>query len=329
MKKFKVAFLCAFIAFLLFYVIAIVKGAENPYARLWTKDDPEATDKELPDEDTGKDDEHPPVDTIEPDNEIEQIVEKELFFLIMGIDGESAFSPSVKGTRTDTMILTKVNFDTGEILMVNLPRDSRVKINGRYDKLNHSHSYGGTKLVMQTIRDFTRLDLDYYVKVDYHIVKSLVDSLGGIEFDVPMDMHYEDPVANPPFKVHLNKGLQTLNGEQALGLLRYRGDMGDITRIGHQQAFLKEAAKQALKLKNIPKLGKFVSTMFQYIDTNLTKKQLASAVLHANKLKPEEMETLVLPGKPTYINGLSYWSLDEEGCRAIFKEHFKDYYVGP
>src|SRR5690554_5284168 len=111
------------------------------------------------------------------DNTIEQKVKNEILFLLMGVDAKDV--KKSKGRRTDTMMLVKVNFDTGEINLLSIPRDTRVAVKGKQDKITHAHAYGGVELTMKTVRDFLNLDIDYYVKVDYQIVMDIVDEIGG------------------------------------------------------------------------------------------------------------------------------------------------------
>ncbi len=139
---------------------------------------------------------------------------------MMGVDAKDVRQS--KGTRTDTMMLMKVNFETGKIDLLSLPRDTRVLVRGKEDKLNHAHAYGGTSLTMATVREFLNIDLDYYVKVDYKAVKAIVEAIGGVEIDVPQRMRYSDPTADPPLNINLYPGLQVLDGEGAHDFLRYR-----------------------------------------------------------------------------------------------------------
>ena len=175
-------------------------------------------------------------------------VKNELLFLMMGVDAKDV--KKSKGTRTDTMMLIKANFDTGDISLLSLPRDTRVLVKGKEDKLNHAHAFGGTDLTMKTVRDFTGLDVDYYVKVDYAAVKGIVEAIGGVDIDVPVNMNYYDPSADPPLKINIKKGPQTLNGQNAHDFLRFRSGEGDLGRIKRQQDFLKELMKHTYNNSN-------------------------------------------------------------------------------
>lgn len=253
------------------------------------------------------------------------VKEDEILFLMMGVD-----SPDVKkskGTRTDTMMLSKVNFKTGKIDILSLPRDSRVMVNGKKDKLNHAHAYGGTPLTINTVRDFLNIDLNYYVKVDYKAVKSIVDAIGGVEINVPMRMYYQDPMADPPLNIDLQPGVQVLNGQKANGFLRFRSGYkdGDLGRIKAQQYFLEELIKQTLKPKNIPKLPKIVKSYFDYVDTNIPMSLILKGVGLANNLDSENISMYTLSGEQKRISGLSYLIPDVIETEKLVKSLFSDY----
>lgn len=321
MKKFKISFLFAFLVFTIFYIYAYTKGATFSFLR--DKEEIVETEETLPKEDIGN---------IEDGNTVEQKYEKELFFLLLGVDSDDVNSKVA--TRSDTMILCKVNFETGKITMMNLPRDSRVPVRGSLTKLNHAHAYGGTSLLLKTIRDFTNLDLDYYVKVDYRVVEYLVDAIGGVQFDVPLDMVYSDPTAKPQLKINIKKGMQTITKDNVVGLLRFRHNNdfsvqypnGDIGRIATQQAFMKEAIKQTLTLSNIPKLPIIIKNVLKMVDTNFSGKQLLNAARGASKLDVNNIETVVLPGYgATLDDGISYYVLKDNEVKEIIKNNFGEY----
>lgn len=250
-------------------------------------------------------------------------VKNELLFLMMGVDAKDVTKS--KGTRTDTMMLIKANFDTGEIGLLSLPRDTRVLVKDKEDKLNHAHAYGGTDLTMRTVRDFTGLDVDYYVKVDYRAVKGIVDAIGGVDIDVEKDMYYNDPTADPPLSINIKKGFKTLDGQNAHDYLRFRSNDGDLGRINRQQEFVKELMKQTLKPKNILKLPKLIETYYDYVETNIPLSVMLKGGLSANKMDVENLNTQTVPGEPKRIGGLDYLIYNRVETTVIIQEMFGDY----
>ena len=136
----------------------------------------------------------------------------------------------------------------------------------------------------------------------------MVDAMGGVYFDVPMDMDYEDPYQD--LSIHISKGPQTLNGEQAMGVIRFREGKngysnGDIGRIETQQAFLKAMAEQLLQVQNLSKINQFTQVLAENVTTDLSPSNLLwfaqQAVLGG--LQAEDIRFVTLPGE-----GVSAWS---------------------
>lgn len=264
----------------------------------------------------------------EEDNKIEPKVKNEILFLLMGVDAKDV--KKSKGTRTDTMMLIKVNFEDGSIDLLSIPRDTRVSVRGNEDKINHAHAFGGVELTMKTTRDFLNLDIDYYVKVDYRAVKEVVNAIGGVDIDVPKNMKYKDPAADPPLNIDIKKGFQTLNGDLAHDFLRYRSGYsdGDLGRIKAQQLFMKEFIKQTLKLKNIVKLPKIINSYYDYVETNIPLTIMLKGATSAKKIDIENMKTATVPGTDKKIKGVDYLIYNAEETEAIVEEMFGDYLLG-
>ncbi len=259
-------------------------------------------------------------------------VKNEILFLLLGVDAEDV--KESKGKRTDTMMLTKVNFDTGDVNILSIPRDTRVLVNGNPDKINHAHVYGGVESTMDTVRKFLGIDIDYYVKIDYKIVKEVVDDIGGVKIDVPFDMKYKEynPTV-PPLDINIEKGEQVLDGKNAHDFLRFRNNNaktvgykdGDIGRIKAQQYFMKELIKQTLKVKNLVKLPKLMETYFSNVETNIPLGTMLKAAASARKINTENIKTDIIPGTDEYIKGISYRVYDREKTDLLVDEIFSDY----
>lgn len=274
--------------------------------------------------------------TIENIDDEDQKVEKgkqkfknEILVLVMGVDAKDV--KRSKGTRTDTMMLVKVNLDDGKTDILSIPRDTRVMVRGKEDKINHAHAYEGPELTIRTVREFLNIDLDYYVKVDYKGVIEVVDAIGGVEIDVPRNMYYQDPTADPPLNINLKKGLQWLDGQQSHDFLRWRKNndltsgYGDIGRIESQQMFVKELMKQTLKPKNIFKLPELIETYYDYVETNISLGVILKGAMSANKMDPEQINTATIPGESKTIAKGSYWIYNEYETKKLVEEMFGDY----
>lgn len=311
-----------FVSFLV--SLLIFTGA---YVWVWSKVEGGFTTVQAMEEEAGIEQ----VNNIEEGNEIKQLNLDEVFFLLVGVDTSDVNNIKVSksgetGIRSDTMILCRVNFKDGSIKMMSLPRDSRVPVKGALDKLGHAHSYGGMKMLMKTVRDFTDLDVDYYVRVDYRAVEKLVDAIGGVEIDVKQRMYKDGGV----YLIDFQPGLQKLTGQQAIMFLRYRSYRdGDIDRVKMQQYFLTEMIKQTLEPRNILRLPQILNVYSNYVDTNMDPAMIYAGVSMAGRLDKEKIETATLPGEflELYPNGtkVSYWKVYENKAHEELLRLFEPY----
>lgn len=254
---------------------------------------------------------------------------KEITFLLMGVDSKDV--SKAKGQRTDTMMLCRYDDTTGKISILSIPRDTMAVIRGRKNKgkINHAHAYGGPDLSVKAVRDLLGIDFEYYVRVDYKIVEDVVNLIGGVEVDVPMDMKYSDPTADPPLKINIKKGKQLLKGEKALEYLRFRKGYinQDLGRIEAQQQFMKSAIKKSLNPMNIIKLPKFINTYFENVDTNIPLELIAKFALKAKNVDTENIQMATLPGQPKSISGVSYFIHNEGETQEIVDSMFVEHNV--
>lgn len=245
-------------------------------------------------------------------------------FLLMGVDSKNVKEESK--TRSDTLMVFNVDKSTGKISVLSIPRDTRTAIDGRKnkEKINHAHAYGGPELTLDTVSRLLNLDLEYYVVADYNFVKEFVDLIGGVEIDVPMDMYYEDPTADPPLLIDLQEGNQVLNGDKSLQYLRFRKGYknADLGRIEAQQGFMKSLVKRTLRPVNIFKIPQMYSAYNDYITTNIPLGTIAKFGLRFKKYDMSNMHTETLPGEPKMIGGVSYFINYEDATRKIVMDLF-------
>ncbi|MDR7871260.1 MAG: LCP family protein [Tissierellaceae bacterium] len=253
----------------------------------------------------------------------------EILFLLLGMDSYD-LSKASRG-RTDTMILTSFNFKTGDIKMMSIPRDTKVLIRDDLDQINHAHAYGGIDLTLATVRDFLNVDVEHFVKIDYKAVEKIVEDIGGVEIDVPRRMKYDDTTKGMEFHVDLQKGPQTLDGDQAIQFLRWRKNNdgtgypeGDVGRVQAQQMFLKEMVKQTLKPKNILKIDKLAKTYFDYVDTNIPLDTVLKAAWAARKVDMENMVTTTIPGEG---DGRKYYIYHREELDNVVADMFGEFLI--
>ncbi|MDR1531299.1 MAG: LCP family protein [Clostridiales bacterium] len=269
-------------------------------------------------------------------------------FLIVGVDSQEAGVP-----RTDTIIAGCFNAVSLTLNLISVPRDTYVvmteenqallKDKGKYVpasgemKACEVYHYAGNELGMevlcQQIESLLAQDFEYYVTVDFEALRFIVDSINGVEFDVPQAMRYDDPLQG--LHINLEPGPQVLNGDQAEQLLRYRhGNFGaadetpgyplqDLGRAATQHAFIKAMASQALSSENIiNSLPALLATYFNYVETNFSLAEAPKYLKYVKNLRPENIVTATLPCSPQDIGGKSYVVLDEEETLRLVNSIF-------
>ena len=189
--------------------------------------------------------------------------------LIMGVD-DSNTRDFGEATRTDALILATFNVKDKSVKMVSIPRDSYVYIPERYkkDKINHAHAYGGTEGTIETVEELFDIPVDYFVKLNFNAFIDVVDALGGITVDVPITFTEQDS-KDTADAIHLEEGLQDLDGEEALALARTRKIDSDIERGKRQQLVLRAIIDKAVSIGSITKYGDVMESMGNNMTTNL------------------------------------------------------------
>lgn len=239
--------------------------------------------------------------------------------LMLGLDAD--------GTRADIIML--VNHKPGEnrVNVLSITRDTKVMVEDKDFKINALVGLGGEKLIISKIEELTKLPIDYYVTMSFLGFRKIIDELGGVEIDVPFDMHYDDPAQN--LHIHLKKGSQVLDGSKAEQFVRYRmGNRhgegyknGDLGRIAAQQMFIKEFIKQKLNLKYISKIDEVFSILKEYTKTNIKLADIMYYIKNFN-IKIGEIKTWTIPGEPTFINDIAYYIYDSKLTMEMINANF-------
>lgn len=247
-------------------------------------------------------------------------------------------------TRTDNMMV--VGFDTKnhKVNVLNIPRDVMCANNksGASRKINAAygakHDINNTKKEVKKVIGFTP---DKYIVVNFNGIAEIVDAIGGITYDVPFKMIYNDPVQD--LNIYFEPGLQKMNGEQVVKFLRWRHndpgythlqkdgyDGGDESRIAKQQEFLMHVAKQILRPENILKAKPIAEAVFNNVKTDLTMGELVWMANQAMQVKTTDIQMFTLPGYPanSYAGTdafLSFFFPNESKTLALVNEHFNPY----
>ena len=233
-----------------------------------------------------------------------------IYVLLMGV------STDLDSELTDTIMLCGYNPKTDQAMMLSIPRDTFV---GKYknrakgsDKINYLYSKGPER-TLEAVKEITGIDIKYYAVINNEMLIQMVDVIGGVEFDVPINMKYDDPTQD--LHINLKKGLQKINGEKAEQLLRFRhnndgstypveyGD-NDFGRMRTQREFIKTTISQTIKLKNLPKINSILKTIFNNLETNLNLEDVLAYISYASDVDLENMPMEQLPGQSELCNGV-------------------------
>lgn len=235
---------------------------------------------------------------------------------------------------TDTIMLARFDTVAHKIDVVNIPRDTMVnitwattpkKINAVFPGYTNS-GRDGLEGLRQHVQNLLGFDVDCYAVVTLRAVEDAVNAIGGIYFDVPQDMDYDD--GEQYFHVHLKQGYQLLNGYETLGVFRYRHGYanGDLDRIQVQQNLLKAIASQMLSLGNIPNLSEVIKIVVDNVDTNLSAANIAWFLRQFLQCDMDSISFSTVPtASSCYIGGVSYVSIDVPAWIDMVNEKLNPY----
>lgn len=232
--------------------------------------------------------------------------------LIFGLDDGNG--------NTDTIMVATFDVPNKKIGLVSIPRDTVISENytAAFNKVNAAYARDDVEGLKQEVSELLGIPIDYYVKIKLTAFERLVNAVGGVWFDVPIDMDYEDPLQD--LYIHLQKGYQLLNGEQAMGLVRYRQDnnhegYGDVGRAGTQQAFMKAMLSQVLSGASLDTIPELVNILLNYVETDASLNDMlyfGRAVLSVDLNSALTMQTLPAEWHSPYM-----WVQTEEALTVI------------
>lgn len=199
-------------------------------------------------------------------------------------------------------------------------------------KINSLFQYGAERLTA-AVAKVTGFDVTNYLVIDTAGLRKLVDVIGGVWYDVPIDMDYDDE--GQKLSIHLTEGYQKLNGKQAEGLVRFRHNndgstysyeygMEDYGRNRTQREFAKEVIKQTVKANNIFKITELIDIASESIKTNMDLSVLKDYVPYAMKMDYDKIRTDRLPGVDKVINDYWFFIADKTKTAEMIQEMFTD-----
>lgn len=228
-------------------------------------------------------------------------------FLIIGLDSTEPFFHS------DTVILVSYSPRLRQVDIVSIPRDTYVDVEEfKYRKISEifagfyyrtKSKYKSAQLLSQTITERLfvspnidkKVEIPYFLVIDYESFKKLIDIIGKIKIVVSEPMHYDDYAGN--LHIHFNPGVYYMDGQQSLEYLRYRDRSGDIGRITRQQQFIKNFVKTLFSPKSIIKIPIVIYNFKKCFITNITFWELLNMILEFKNIKPVDTRFSQLPVK--------------------------------
>lgn len=249
--------------------------------------------------------------------------------LVLGID-ESTERENWGSFRTDTIMLVTIDFSTNKVDIISVPRDSYVKIytakgnlaneSAPFSKVNSAFSSGGGAqkngfaYTASTVSKLLGVPIDYYVGFNMNVVKEVVNAMGGVDYDVDVEVTMNGRKLYP--------GIQHLDGQGVLDYCRQRKGSSDIARVGRQQkmvAAIVQQLKSTNQMGNIPNIYKAVE---QNIMTNLTFKQICSLSLVALRMDMSQLGTHTVEGKSFSYSSRDYWGIYAAKLENLMGEIF-------
>ncbi len=239
---------------------------------------------------------------------------------------------------TDTIMLASYDPKTQEAALLSIPRDTYIGDNinnvSAYDKINAVYQYGvGLQDLLEDVRNLTGINVQYYLKVDTEALKALVDEIGGVYFDVPIDMHYTD--RGQGLYIDLQAGYQLLDGDKAEQLVRFRHNSDgstypyeyggeDLGRMRTQREFLSELLKQCIEKMDLNTILGFLDIAQQYVETNLDFNAIKDYIPYILDYDVEKLKTATLPGESIQAPPDRYYIylVDDEEAQDVINELF-------
>ena len=234
------------------------------------------------------------------------------------------------GGRTDTMMLLYLDRDAGEMNLLSLPRDTYTSMDIDVPKLNAAYGLGGGgKEGMERLMDYTEECVGYrpdgYILVDLDGFSKLVNLMGGVRFDVPMDMQYDDPAQD--LHIDLKAGEQKLSGEEAMWVVRFRSGyaLADLQRVQVQRDFMRAALDQWLSVRNVWRAPAAAAVITANTTTDLSLRELSWIAKTAKAIGTDNMRTDTLPGEAADVGDGSYYILWPETTANLINEYYNPY----
>src|SRR5690625_2398006 len=266
-------------------------------------------------EKVGRDNEHSALreEAVDP-------IEDNVTVLFLGVDTSEERAYEDK-SRTDAMLVATFNKDEGTVKLLSIPRDTYVYVPeiGYNSKINHAHFHGGPKATMETVENLLNIPIDYYVRLNFEAFIDVVNSLNGINYNVPYEIVEMDS-SDREGAIHLYPGYQKLNGEEALAVVRTRKYDSDVERGKRQQEVITSLADQVTSASSLFKLSELIDAVGSNLNTNLSFNEMKSFFAYGLE-KDFDIDKVNLDGDGGYMeDGLWYFHAYEDSLMEVQRD---------
>ena len=248
----------------------------------------------------------------------------DLNFIVLGTDKDEI--------RTDLILLCHYDSQSNRINAMQIPRDTRIETAGRDKKINSAYgTKNGIETVKKEVCTLTGIYPEKHIVLNFSGFRQLVDAIGGIEYDVPIDMKYSDPAQG--LYINLKKGKQLLDGKKAEMLMRFRKNddgsgyaEGDIGRLKAQKSFYGAVVRKILSFNGIMNIGGVMDAVGDNFKTNFSVGDFFEHISDFKKMNVDSVNVFVLPGRGEYIaengNSISYYIADNNKLSELVNKYF-------
>lgn len=246
--------------------------------------------------------------------------------------------------NTDTIFIMNYNPSTLELNLLSIPRDTRIVIDGLDRKMNFAYPTGGNGLIEEVIWDLLNIRIDRYMFLDISAFRDIIDVLGGIKYNVPVDMKYDDVAQG--LHIDLKAGMQELDGAKAEQFVRFRKpnpdqelsedyenyyNGSDILRINAQQDFIKEVIRQKATITNIPKVFSVLDIIFDRVTTDFTLNDIEGYLYNLDQIDIERVKLFTISGDDNIIDSIWFFEFNQKvdyrgavyDADSVIKKYFK------
>ncbi len=242
-----------------------------------------------------------------------------LNLMIIGHDRDYSDSDQILKSRgrSDMLMMAHLDFDKKTVSLLSIPRDTLAQIPGHgTTKINAAHKYGGPPLTEETVQDNFGIPSDKYVALDFDGFEKAIDILGGVDLVVDKKMDYDDNWGH--LHIHLKPGMQHLNGQQAMGFVRFRHSDSDLVRTQRQQTLLAALKSKMRSPETLTKIGPLLDTIDSHLESDLSMDQKVALARFIHDTPREDVHMTTLPSREAGSNVATDWPKAGPVIQGIF-----------